>query len=309
MGRIVLGLPLGCTMNPATGREGEWGMGKITTAARKRKVLVAGGGPGGMEAARMAALRGHEVSLYEQDNELGGQVRLARTLPGRADIGRFIPWHRRQLEQLGVKVTLGVAVTPELVKREAPDVVVVATGASWEKSGFNGITFQETPGWEQPNVLSLTDAVGGDAAVGDKVVIFDLKGFVEAPGLAEQLAGQGKQVEIVTPFPRLGSLELDGTLQWPYVMPRLLAAGVTITPDTTIEAIDGRAVTLANVHTGARRTAEVDTVVIISGRAPQTALYDALAASGAEVRRVGDCLSPHNIGKAIREGWTLGLDL
>jgi 2,4-dienoyl-CoA reductase-like NADH-dependent reductase (Old Yellow Enzyme family) len=309
MGRQMQGLSVRCTVNPSAGRETEWGMGKMRPAARRRKVLIIGGGPAGMETGRVAALRGHEVHLYETSDDLGGKVLLAQRLPGRTDIGRFLPWHRLQLEKLGVTVRLGTTATPETIDREVPDVVVLATGASWQKSGFNGLDFKETPGWEQSHVLSLTDVVSETVEVGRSVVIFDLKGFVEAPGVAELLASGGRQVEIVTPFAKLGIAQLDLTLQWPYVMSRLLAAGVKITPDTMIEAIDGKAVKVINVYSGERRVIAVDQVVIISGRLPDDQLYQALATRRLEIHRVGDCLSPLNIGKAFREGYEVGLAL
>lgn len=309
MGRVLQSLPLGCTVNPTAGRETRWGIGKMTRAAQRRKVVVVGGGPAGMEAARVAALRGHEVHLYERGDSLGGQVRLAQRLPGRADIGRFLPWQRRQLEKLEVTVSVGVTATSETIDREAPDAVVLATGASWLKNGFNGLDYRETPGWEQPHVLSLTDAVRGAAEVGERVVVFDLKGFVEAPGVAELLASGGRQVEIVTPFPRLGLAQLDTTLQWPYLMSRLYTAGLKITPDTMVEGIEKGSVTTAHVHSGERRTIGADHVVIVSGRAPNEDLHRALARRPLELHRVGDCLSPLNIGKAFREGYEVGLAL
>jgi 2,4-dienoyl-CoA reductase-like NADH-dependent reductase (Old Yellow Enzyme family) len=309
MGRILQGIPLGCTVNPAAGRETDWGLGKMRPAARRRKVMVVGGGPGGMEAARVAALRGHEVQLLEKSDGLGGLVRLAERLPGRADIGRFLPWHRRQLEKLGVTVRLGTEATADLIEREAPEAVVLATGAVWEKTGFNSLDYQETPGWEQDHVLSLTDAVAGQAEVGARVVVFDLKGFVEAPGVAELLAAGGRQVEIVTPFPKLGVNQLDLTLQWSYLMSRLHAAGVRISPDSMVAAIDKTSVRVANLYGGESRTIAADQVVIVSGRRPDDELHQALVSSSLELRRVGDCLSPLNIGKAFRDGYEAGLAL
>jgi 2,4-dienoyl-CoA reductase-like NADH-dependent reductase (Old Yellow Enzyme family) len=307
--RQMQGLPVACTVNPTAGRESEWGIGKMQPASRRRKVLVIGGGPAGMETARVAAQRGHEVHLYEAGDSLGGKVMLAQRLPGRAAIGRFLPWHRHQLEKLGVTVRLGATATPETIDREAPDVLVLATGATWQKSGLNGLDFREAPGWEQPHVLSLTDALSGAVEVGERVLIYDLKGFVEAPGVAELLAGGAREVEIVTPFPKLGTAQLDLTLQWSYVMSRLLAAAVKITPDTMVEGIEGRAVKLTNVHSGERRAITVDHVVIISGRVPDDQLYRALASGALEVHRVGDCLSPLNIGKAFGDGYQVGLAL
>lgn len=309
MGRILQALPMRCTVNPEAGRETQWSIGKMRPTTRPRKVLVVGGGPAGMEAARVAALRGHEVHLYEKGDSLGGQVRLAQQLPGRADIGRFLPWHRRQLEKLGVTVRLGAAATPASINREAPDAVVLATGASWQKSGFNGLDFRETPGWEQPHVLSLTDVVSEAVEVGKRVVIFDLKGFVEAPGVAELLARRGRQVELVTPFPKLGLIQLDLTLQWPYLMSRLHAASVRITPDTIVEAIEVGLVKVTNVYSRACRTITADHVVIIGGRVPNGELYQALAEHSVDLHRIGDCLSPLDLGNAIREGYEVGLAL
>jgi pyruvate/2-oxoglutarate dehydrogenase complex dihydrolipoamide dehydrogenase (E3) component len=187
--------------------------------------------------------------------------------------------------------------------------VVLATGASWQKSGFNGLDFRETPGWEQPHVLSLTDVVSEAVEVGKRVVIFDLKGFVEAPGVAELLAGRGRQVELVTPFPKLGLVQLDLTLQWSYLMSRLHAASVRITPDTIVEAIEVGTVKVTNVYSRASRTIAADHVVIISGRVPNGELYQALAEHSVDLHRIGDCLSPLDIGNAIREGYEVGLAL
>ena len=235
-------------------------------------------------------------------------MKLARRLPGRADIGRFIPWHERQLETLGVTVRLAAAATREVVADEAPDCVALATGATWQATGFNGMTLRETPGW-QGRALSLADVVGGRADPGRRVVVYDLKGFTEAPGVAELLAAGGRQVEIVTPFPKLGIADLDLTGQSGYLMGRLRAAGVRVTPDTVVASIEDGAVTLVDVHTGEPRSLAVDDIVIVGGRTPDDALAHDLAGLGLEVRRIGDCFSPMNIGAAFRQGFELGVEL
>ena len=307
IGRVTAGLPMRCTVNATAGREGEVGIGKIKPAPAARKVLVIGGGPAGMEAARIAAERGHSVRLWEKTDSLGGTVRLARRLPGRADIGRILPWQQRQLERLGVEVRTGVEATVDLVAAEKPDAVVLATGARWLKGGFNALSFQNVKGWEQPNVLSVSDVVSGDAKAGRRVLIFDAKGFVEAPGIAEMLVDQGCQVEIVTPFPALGTDDLNYTLQRDHIMPRVLSKGVVITPHTMLESISGDTATVRDVYIQATRTITVDTVIMISDRASNDQLYPELVARLPAVWRIGDCDSPLNIGKAIMDGHRVGM--
>ncbi|MGE0387359.1 MAG: FAD-dependent oxidoreductase [Gammaproteobacteria bacterium] len=306
---VVRYMPMGCTVNAAAGHEGQWGIGRIAAAPVRRRILVVGAGPGGMEAARVAALRGHEVLLWEQSDALGGSVRLAERLPGRADIGRIVPWLRRQLEQLGVRVTLGVQATAERILAQRPDAVVLATGARWLKNGYNALDFRVVPGWEQPHVLAV-DAAVQRADAGANVVIFDAKGFVEAPGIAELFADRGSRVEIVTPFPHLGTDALQATHQWSWIMPRLLARGVRITPDSRLSAIEDHAVAVENLHTGAVVARDdIDTVVMISARECNDALFHALEGSGLELHRVGDCASPLNIGGAIGTGFRVGVAL
>jgi 2,4-dienoyl-CoA reductase-like NADH-dependent reductase (Old Yellow Enzyme family) len=120
LARLLRGLPIGCIQNPATGREKEWGVGTLTLASRKKRVMVVGGGPAGLEAARVAALRGHKVALYEKAAELGGQVNLAARLPGREEIAEATGWLARQMPKCGVEVHLKSEVTPELIERVAP---------------------------------------------------------------------------------------------------------------------------------------------------------------------------------------------
>jgi dimethylamine/trimethylamine dehydrogenase len=136
-----------------------------------------------------------------------------------------------------------------------------------------------------------------------------MKGFVEAPGVAEMLTGRGKQVEILTPFPKLGGQMLDLTLQSSYLMGRLLKAGVKIFPDTMVTGIESKVVNAVNVYSGDARAIPADTVIIISGRTPNDDLYHVLAERAVEVHRVGDCAGPVNIGKAFREGYEVAMTL
>ena len=306
IGNVLPGLPLRCTVNALAGREAEPPHPPLAPGARKR-ILVVGGGPAGMEAARVAAGRGHAVTLWEQEDQLGGQVLLAERLPGRADLGRIVPWQARELKRLSVRVLLGEAATVESVGREAPDAVIFATGAAWRSDGFNGRDYRTVAGWDQPRVISVEQALRSSVPAGSKVVIYDVKGFVEAPGAAELLARAGCEVELVTPFPTLGADELKSTLQWPYLMQRILAAGVRLTTDAQLDSIEGPNVALSNLHTGApSRIGGVDKVIIIGARSPRAELCDSLAAAGLESYRIGDCLRPANLGQAIADGHRIG---
>jgi 2,4-dienoyl-CoA reductase-like NADH-dependent reductase (Old Yellow Enzyme family) len=308
IGRVMQGLPMGCTVNPSAGREAELGIGTLGRTSVARRIVVVGGGPAGMETARVAALRGHEVILFESSDRLGGQIRLGERLPGRSDIGRIVPWLVRQIEQAGVEIRLGETATPENIQAEAPDKVVLATGARWMKSGFNGLTFAGVPGWDSAHVLSVEEVVADPSQAGPLVVIFDAKGFVEAPGIAELLSDRGCAVSIVTPFSHLGVAELHATLQWDFLMPRLAERGVTLITDAMLSEIADRTVEIVNLHTRrASRIVGADTVVMISDRAPVDALYLEIGRLGIDAVRVGDCVSPLNIGQAISSGHMAGL--
>ncbi|MFC1914975.1 FAD-dependent oxidoreductase, partial [Chloroflexota bacterium] len=134
--RIWDELPISCVQNPAAGREKDLGIGTISQAVTRKKVLIAGGGPSGMEAARIAAIRGHEVMLYEREKELGGQMQLAAKAPYQQDIQEVHRFLGVQIKKLGVNINLGIEVTPAIIEKEKPDVVVVATGSTPERTGY-----------------------------------------------------------------------------------------------------------------------------------------------------------------------------
>lgn len=303
IGRAIQGLPMSCTVNPATGREREWGIGTLQPARAKRRITIVGGGPAGMEAARIAALRGHDVHLIEREPQLGGQVLAAQRLPGRSDIGKFLPWLERQLGKLSVRIDLGVEATVASIAAEDPDIVIVATGSDWDKSGLAALNYAPIPGAEQANVFSVTDVMAG-ADIGDNVIVLDLTGFVQAPGIAEMLAAGGRRVELVTPYSRVGSATLEFTYQRPFVMGRLAAAGVATRADTSIRAIEGNRVELLDSTTGQVIVRDgIDAVVVVGGRVPQQGLLAALADSGTEYHTIGDCTEPATIGRAFGDAW------
>ncbi|MFQ5762354.1 MAG: FAD-dependent oxidoreductase [Candidatus Bathyarchaeia archaeon] len=306
VGNLFVGLPIACVQNPIINREKEWGAGSIKPAERKKKVVIVGGGPAGMEAARVAALRGHDVTLYEKEKELGGQVNLAAKLPGRDEFGGAARWLKTQIQKLPVKVVLGVEATVELVKKEKPDAVVIATGATPLRSGLQGLTGLPIPGANQANVATAEDIIAGRVRAGNTVVILDEDGGITPPGVAEMLAAEGRKVEVLTRWPHVG-MNLFTNLHLPVVYERIMRLGVTMTPNTFIKQIDGSSVVAFNVYTGEERRIEgVDTVILVTGKESNVSLYRQLKGQVPELHIIGDCVAPRLLDSAVFDGHKIG---
>ena len=204
--RSFRGFPIGCTVNPAAGREALLGSGTLVPASPPRRWLVVGGGPAGMKAAEVLARRGHRVSLWERSGQLGGQVTLLARSPGRARFGYVIDDLQRSLQRLGVDVRLGVEATADLVVADRPDAVVVATGAEPDDSGFSSITplGPRIPRADGADVLTGWDVLDGTRQPrGRYVLLLDDLGNRYSAGVAETLLDQGFDVEFVTRLPSL----------------------------------------------------------------------------------------------------------
>lgn len=312
IGRQQVGLPVACTVNPTVGREQMLGAGTLQAAPTRKNVLVVGGGPAGLEAARVAVLRGHRVLLYEREDALGGQVNLAARLPGRDEIGGIVRWLKRQVSQWSIECHLGEEVSVETVRRLQPDVVVVATGASYLRDGLSAQTLAPIPGWDRENVATPEEILLGRKMAGRRVVIADETGYLVGPGLAEWLVERGSSVEILTSDPFVGSY-LVPNMQLPWVYARI-AGKVTLTPRTRIDAIADRMVATSDVHTFEQRNIEdVDTVILVTGKAPNDTLYRALEGLVPELYLIGDADCAVNtvfgIGEAIRAGHRVGREL
>jgi 2,4-dienoyl-CoA reductase-like NADH-dependent reductase (Old Yellow Enzyme family) len=291
VGHIYLGLGVGCIYNPVTGREAEWS--ELPAAANSRKVVVVGGGPAGMEAARVAAERGHAVVLLERANRLGGQVNLVMRTPARGTFEEIILFFERQLAGLGVDVRLGVDAGVETVLAESPDAVVVATGSSAFRP--------EAIGADAHHVLSARDVIAGNADIGEQVLVVDTQGRAEGPSVAEYLADMGRRVEIVTGLAYVGC-EMPAPA-WHVHMERLLEKGVTLTPFTGVWEIEERCVEVYNVISWQPRTMEgVDTVVFAAGGVADDGLHRALTGKVADLHAIGDCYQARDIEVAVVEG-------
>jgi dimethylglycine catabolism A len=289
--RIYQGKPVTCIQNPGTGRETE--LGEPTPAASRRRVVVVGAGPAGLEAARMAALRGHQVVLIEREAEVGGQVLIASRAPARAELAGILRFLARQVERLPIERRLRVEASPELVLGESPDAVIVATGSSPHVPAL--------PGLDGKHVVTDWDVLLDRVEVGERVVVVDDVHTERGLSTAEHLADRGRHVEVIT---RLFYAGQDvGVTSIAPLYARLFAKNVTLTPHTDLVAVEGSAVVVANVYTRAERRIEgVDTVVLSMGSRSTDTLYRALKGRVPALHAVGDCVAPRGIHQAILEG-------
>ncbi len=296
-----------CVYNPELGREQEWGHGSLRHVEQPKRVLVIGAGPSGLEYARIASARGHEVLVLERESQVGGHVRLEALLPSRKEFGLIATWLEAQARKNGADVRTSSPVRPEnldeVLAAERPDHVVVATGSSVCRDGFQGWTAGPIPGWESGNCIGWDEVVTGAAHVTGNAIVLDDLCHVVAPLTAVALAQNGaSSVRLVTRWPMVG-LEtiLDVYLDW--ILPKLYQSGVEMLCDLWVEKIDGRTVSLINVHhADDRREVEADAVVMVTGRRSENTLYALVKERGTSVEAIGDAVAPRGTYEAVYEG-------
>lgn len=286
-----------CVINPTVGREKELA---IIPADKAKKVLVAGGGPGGLEAARVAALRGHKVTLYEKQAKLGGQMNIACVAPMRQELAMWISYLSSQVKKLGVKVKLNTEATPELIVAEKPDAVVVATGGECATPPITGI--------DGPKVISSHAVLGGAPRPKGKVLVIGggLVGCEVADLLADLGDGSAGSVTAVTIIEMLPDIAMDEVeISRMLLIPRLREKGVKWLASATVKQIteDGAIIT----RDGKEETIEgIDHIIIACGTKSVDTLSKSIEGVVPEVYVIGDAKQPRLALEAIAEGAEVG---
>lgn len=279
-----------CLVNPSLGREKEM---EFKAAEKPKKVMVVGGGPGGLNVAWVAARRGHDVRLYEKQSELGGQLVLGSITGYKQEIKNLIRFQKRQIERFDVKCHLDTEVTPEMVQTENPDVVILATGSIPTAPPVEGI--------DNPMVVPFTGAF--DRTLDNRKNAVVVGGGATGCEVALHLAQNGCAATIIEMLPKVGT-NLESITR-KVLLKELLENDVTIMTECKLSRIEDGGVTLIDKD-GKEKTLDADCVVIAVGTRPDVGLFDLVKSLGYEVHRIGDCLEPRSAKAAISEGAVLG---
>ncbi len=308
-GRRYRDYAISCLVNPSVSREWEWGGDRFEATETPREVLVVGGGPAGMEAARVAAARGHKVTLAEASDKLGGQFRLAGLQPRRGQITDLIQWYETQLQKHQVKILYNCPMEAEDVLETGADAVVLATGSLPDGAGFQRWfpDVEALPGVEKPNVFSTEDVMGKSARLGHHVILLDEGGNWKGAGTAWAMAEEGHKVTIITPHP-VEHMELQRTSSDYPLRERLKKLGAETVTNAGVRAWTGTAATIIDLRDGTEGEIAADSLVLACTNVSERWLADSLIelAPDLEVHEIGDGVAPRLTPAATYEGRMVG---
>jgi len=279
-------LPLRCSVNALCGREGEYG---IKPASKAKDVVVIGGGPGGMEAARVAALRGHRVTLYEKESVLGGLSLSAGLPPGKEDINRLITYLKTQMAKLGIRICLGERINPSDASGLNCDAIVVACGASPVIPDITGL--EDTP------YITAEESLLGRVDLGDRLLI--VGGSLAGLETADHFSDRGKNVTVVEILDRMAS-DMN-PIHRRLLLDRLRGKGVSLMTGISDERIEGKSF-LFKDREGKRQELTFQTLIIAAGRKPGQAAWEDLRSGMKDLWFVGDAVQCRGIIEAIADG-------
>ncbi|MCY0897132.1 MAG: FAD-dependent oxidoreductase [Alicyclobacillaceae bacterium] len=292
IGRIYVGKPMICVQNPVISRESELIPWRPTTV--QKRVVVVGGGPGGLEAARMAAERGHQVTLLEKSSQLGGQIRLAGKAPNRDAYTQSVDWLEGQIRKLGIDVRLGVNADEEDILALQPEAVIIATGSTARRLHL--------PGADAPFVFTARDVLEGGEDIGHKVLFIDEHHHQEGLSTAEYLAQREHEVTVISRLWIVGE-EIDGTLR-PDLYARLDNLGVVIHPNVLAKQVEADgSVLVENYHSHREWTmGPYDAIVVAAKGVANDGLWKKLKGRVPELHLIGDAVAPRGLHDALLEG-------
>ncbi len=297
-----------CLINPSAGREFEWGGDRFVKVEQSKKVLVVGAGPAGMEVARVAAERGHDVTLVEALGDLGGQFRLAGLAPRRGQITELMGWYLRQFEKLGVEVQYFTPMDEQDIIEFGADEIVLANG-----SMPDGLARQRwlptedaIPGFENDNIWSCEEVMRDQADLGKSVIVLDEGGNWRGAGTAWHLAEKGFQVTVVTPDAHVGKELSRTTADFP-VRSALAKAGAKFMVDSVITHWYGDRADVRSMLDGTVTTIEVDSLVTATTNMASNDIEIALHSKNIKFHLIGDAAAPRSAPYAFHDGRKVGL--
>jgi 2,4-dienoyl-CoA reductase-like NADH-dependent reductase (Old Yellow Enzyme family) len=314
VGQLMSTGVLSCVVNVAAAQETTVSFEPAGPAPRRKRILVVGGGPAGLEAARTAALRGHDVHLYEATRRLGGQVAIAATAPHRSDIGAITEWLTGEIERLGVTIRLSTMVDPDVIADLAPDEVILATGAVPRTDGFQLATpIHPVPGHDLPHVFTSWDVFGfgGRATLVGPALVYDDTGTFEAISVADALLEAGLAVTMVGRHEAIGA-----TLPYPpatvaAARERLMSGEFDFIGGHHLREIRADAVDIGVAFTERVRTIPARTVVFVTYGHPNRELGEHLAAHPGpwQIHQIGDVTGSSGLLPAIHQAAALARSL